>query len=179
MWDERNSLDSLTALVSAPPLLCWDHFVGDSTSTIATVDSPLPQHWESTLGISIFIYTKVFSSLSYKLWRPFYFAFTWPISKNVIWPHSFLVKVFLFKCNFKTLSSYILADEKISLLSPAASLSISHSSQYWKNLNICRYRLSTWFATHLGKLVSKSFREEFFLGQTIWEKYLFQAYIKF
>lgn len=66
----------------------------------------LTQHWESTPAISIF-FIPAFSSLHYKPWNHFYFAFTWPISKEVLWPQSLLVKVHLSKCSLKNLSSYL------------------------------------------------------------------------
>lgn len=92
---------------------------------------------------------------------------------------SLLVMVHLSKCSFKNLSPYLYGWwDKDSFLYQLPHSDTIHSSHYWKILKIwaqCKYLI----CYPLRELVSKFLKQESFLGQTSWEKYLFQANIEF
>lgn len=153
--------------------LCWNHFVEDSSSVIAITDS-LSCSTENPDQQFLFSFipepSKVWDTNLVGILFCFYLV---SIQKNPLASESLLVKLHLSKCSFRNHNSYLFGcwdKDPLSLQLPH----LFNIEKSWKS----GCRLNTWFATHLEELVSRSLREKL-LGQTIWEKYLFQAYIKF
>lgn len=166
---------TLAAFVTCSLLLYQDHFVGDSTSAVTTVDSLVPstekphQHFLPSLSRSSQVYTTNLESLFILLLLGQYpkksFGF-----KEVLWLQSLLVKVHLSVVG-RTSVLIFTAGKKIPFLT-------SCLTQYFTFFTILTnpecFQVQT---KHLicysfrKARVSNSFREEFFLGQTIWKNY--------